>query len=103
MKLYFKDGTLFADNYIRIVYGGRGNYIELNRDQIKVKLVSKFNQPIPTTVPNDEPFFYYWLIPEGRKEKVYWQVKTVNYADYRIGYYYIDPKLVVFNKEENEK
>lgn len=94
-KLYFKDGSLFADNFIRVVHGGRGDYIELSKDQIKVNLISKFGQKLPSSVPNGESFFYYWLLPEGRTEKVYWQIKTVNYADYKIGLYYIDPKLVI--------
>ena len=91
--LHFLDGTLFANDYIRVVHGGRGDYIELSEDQIKVELVSNFNQVLPDKL-TDEKFFYYWLIPEGRTEKVYWQVKPVTYADYRRGLYYIAPKLI---------
>lgn len=92
-NLYFLDGTLFSNNFERIVHGGRGDYVELKKEQLEVNLVSKFNQPIPDEVSN-EPFYYYWLIPEGRGEKIYWQVRTVDYADYKIGYYYISPKLL---------
>ncbi len=100
-ELYFLDGTLFASDFVRIVHGGRGKYIELEKNQIKVNLISKYGQEIPSSVPNGESFFYYYLIPEGREEKVYWQVKKVSYADYKIGKYYIDPKLVEI-KEVNE-
>lgn len=93
-KLYFKDGTLFANDFERVVHGGRGDYVELTKEQIVVNLISKFNQELPDEVSN-EPFFYYWLIPIGRNEKVYWQVHTVDYADYKIGYYYIAPKLLL--------
>jgi hypothetical protein len=93
-NLYFLDGVLFATSYERVVVGARGAYVECTKDQIKVKLISKYNQELPDNVSN-EPFYYYWLFPEGRDEKVYWQVRTVNYADYKIGYYYISPKLLI--------
>lgn len=92
-NLYFKDGTLFAKGYERVVHGGRGDYVELTKDQIVLQLQSRFKQPVPSKITN-EPFFYYWLIPIGREEKVYWQCNTVGYADYKIGYYYISPKLL---------
>jgi len=93
-NIYFaKDNVLFATGYERIVHGGRGDYMELNKNQIVVSLQSKFKQELPNEISN-EPWYYYWLIPEGRDEKVYWQCRTVNYADYKIGYYYISPKLL---------
>lgn len=95
--LYFKDGTLFANSYERSVHGGRGKYIELKKEQIVVELVSKFNQKIPYITGNED-FYYYWLTPKGRTEKIYQQLKTVNYADYKIGFYYISPILISFNK-----
>jgi len=92
-NLYFLDGTLFADGFERIVHGGRGDYVELTQDQIKVPLVSKFGHILPNQISN-ESFYYYWLIPIGREEKVYWQCNIVRYADYKIGFYYISPKLL---------
>lgn len=98
-NLYFLDNTLFANDFERVVHGNRGDYIELSKKQIEVNLISKFGQPLPNNIPN-ELFYYYWLIPEGRDEKIYWQVNTVDYADYKSGYYYISPKLL---KPFNEK
>lgn len=93
-NLYFKDGTLFANGYERVVHGGRGDYVELTKEQISVKIVSHFNQPLPDVINLDEEYYYYWLEPEGRTEKIYWQIKTVSYADYKPGYYYISPDLL---------
>lgn len=101
-KLYFLDGTLFANDFERVVHGGRGDYVELTEQQIEVNLMSKFNQPLPDQVSN-ESFFFYWLVPEGREEKVYWQVNLVTYADYKKGYYYISPKLLKPFNEEKRK
>ena len=52
---------------------------------------------------SNESFFYYWLIPDGREEKVYWQVHEVDYADYKIGYYYISPNLLMPFDEQKRK
>ena len=93
-NLYFKDGVLFATGYERVVHGGRGDYVELTKEQIAVTLHAKFTQTLPDRTGN-ESFYYYWLLPIGREEKVYWQCKTVNYADYKIGFYYISPKLLL--------
>jgi len=101
-NLYFKDGTLFANDFERVVHGDRGDYVELTDKQIEVNLISKFNQPLPDQVSN-EPFYYYWLVPEGRDEKIYWQVNLVEYADYKKGYYYISPKLLKPFNEDKRK
>lgn len=101
MKLYFLDGVLFADDFERVVHGGRGDYVELTKEQIVVRLVSKFDQKLPDEVTNED-FFYYWLVPEGRDEKIYWQVNTVDYADYKKGYYYISPKLLKEFREDKK-
>ncbi|MFW6247109.1 MAG: hypothetical protein ACOC22_02970 [bacterium] len=93
-KLYFKkDGVLFAHGYERVVHGGRGKYVELTWNQVDVELVSRFNQVLPKEI-TDETFYYYWLTPKGRDEKIYWQCNLVNYADYKIGYLYISPDLL---------
>ena len=101
-KLYFRDEILFANDFERVVHGDRGDYVELTDKQIEVNLISKFKQPLPDDV-SDEFFFYYWLIPEGRYEKVYWQINIVNYADYKIGYYYISPKFLKPFDEQKRK
>jgi len=100
-NLYFKkDGIKFAIGYERVVHGGRGDYIELIKEQIVIPLKSKFGSLLPLKITN-EWFYYYWLEPHGRNEKVYWQCNIVGYADYKVGYYYISPKLLIdfLNKE----
>lgn len=90
-KLYLNDGSLFADCYNRVVHGGRGDYIELEKEQIVPELVSKFGNDI--NIPIDR--YYFWLYPLNKPEfKVYLQLKTVKYADYKIGKYYISPELI---------
>jgi hypothetical protein len=64
MKLYFLDDTLFANDFERVVHGDRGDYVELTQTQIEVALESRYKQPLPKKVSNED-FFYYWLEPVG--------------------------------------
>lgn len=43
-NIYLKsNGTLFATGYNRIVHGGRGDYVEFEKEHIVQKLYSLFN------------------------------------------------------------
>lgn len=102
-NLYFLDGVQFSTDYERVVHGQRGPYVELTRNQILVELKSHFNVKLPEKI---EPMsFYYWYLePVGRIEKIYWQIRTVKYADYKIGYYYISPLLLKpFEEKRNNQ
>ena len=99
-QFYTSRGTLFAEGYVRVVYGDHGPYIEFKREHIRCQLKPLFNQPAP------KECYYEWLIPtDGSKLKVYDQKRTVHhlpnspkggfrgnrkegYADYRIGVIY---------------
>jgi hypothetical protein len=79
---------LFANGFIRIVHGGRGDYVEFSEEQ----LVSKRQFSVP--------FLEEWRATSGiayyieyryHGVKVYFQKRTVNYADYKVGYYYVSP------------
>lgn len=86
--LYLKDGTQLATAYNRVVHGERGDYVELEPSQFDVELLSKFHNDIE----KDSPGYYYWLYPTGHPDvKIYKQVRTVKYADYKVGKYYISP------------
>lgn len=92
VNIYLKDGTLLAKSYRRIVHGERGDYVEFDKDDIIMPLLSKFNNDINKET-ND--FYYYWLYPINHPNvKIYLQQKTVKYADYIVGKYYISPYLL---------
>ena len=101
--LYFLDGIKFSNGYERVVHGGRGAYVELKGPEILHELCSRFGNEIPKEINDAESFYYYYLIPKGRSEKVYWQIKTVKYADYKKGYYYISPDLLLPFEERDPK
>lgn len=114
-KLYLPNTNLFAQGYERIVYGDHGPYIEFNKEQIKLKLFSKFGNDIDfDNLPDlNYKYYYYWLYPYSDNTiKVYLQIKPVSnlpnapkrydgkpssfdrkegYADYKRGMFYVDP------------
>ena len=83
-------GTVIAVGYNRIVVGDYGPYIEYTPEQIRAAtLRDRFAGP-PT-----RPVKYIWLSPrDGSDVKVYRQERTVSYADYVPGMYYIAPHEV---------
>lgn len=97
--IYLKNKTLFATGFNRVVHGGRGDYVEFEKEHIKQNLISKFNNDIS----KNADYYYYWLFPEFDIEvKVYYQLKTVKYADYKIGKYYVSPDFFL-NFKDPEK
>jgi len=90
------DMVPIATGFNRIVHGGRGDYVEFDEDQmIKKNLFIPQDQEYRIT---DELVYYVeYRTLDGTK--VYFQKKLVDYADYKIGKYYISPReLANFDK-----
>lgn len=80
------------------MHGGRGNYVEFTYEQIIPRLRYKFNDEYNlfdiNTVDKYSGFYYHWLYPENDiYTKVYFQLKTVKYADYKLYHFYVSPDL----------
>lgn len=88
-----KSGLIVAVGYKRVVIGGRGPYIEFDKENIVCDMISLFGITINFSNPsNPNNLYYYHLSPEQDKSiKIYFQLKTVKYADYKIGKFYISP------------
>lgn len=98
-ELRLLNNTLFANSFKRVVHGERGDYVEFERDQIIPNLISKFNNDLNESVD----YYYFWLYPEtDYNVKVYLQLKTVKYADYKVGLYYVSPTAFL-NFKDPEK
>jgi hypothetical protein len=97
--VYFstKSGAPIARNYVRVVIGDRGPYIEFTEKQINHD---------ETHVPDDQFWrikhkeCYYIEVRSNDKSyvKIYVQKRTVKYADYIVGMYYISPFDLVSDK-----
>lgn len=114
-EFYNSLGLLIAKGYTRIVYGDHGPYIELALENFKCKITTKFNNFVDyNNLPGlDYKYYYFWLCPQlDHNIKIYLQIKPVSdlqnapnrkdgkkskfgrkegYADYKRGYFYIDP------------
>ncbi len=87
-----KSGIVVATGFSRIVHGGRGAYVEFSDKQI-----NQVNLEIPpdqlwrlNKEYTDKIYYTEWRTKD--KIKVYHQKRTVDYADYKPGMWYISPR-----------
>ena len=98
IELYSKEGTLIARKYDRIVIGDYGAFIEISpedivSENIKVKPGEEYRISEPRYA---ERVKYHWYIPNDTSgAKLYYQQKTVTYADYKPGKWYVSPHEVI--------
>ena len=100
MRVFTKSGLQIAHNFERIVHGGRGDYIEISQKDIRpVSIYIPDNQEWRTYKGYDKKV-YYWEYRSNDVSNImiYFQRKLVNYADYKIGFYYVDPSDVVLKE-----
>ena len=84
-----------SGGYDRITIGDYGAFIEISEDKMNLDLLS---------IPSNQKFRlnkgfygkYIWMTTDGIN-KIYKQIGTVSYADYKIGCYYISPYEVKQN------
>jgi hypothetical protein len=89
--LYTKENTLIATGYDRIVVGDYGAFIECNRSQIvNDNIIIKKGQEF--RLNNKYNVKYIWLTAiDDTDIKIYYQIRTVDYADYKLKMFYINP------------
>lgn len=94
-----KYGLPIAKGYKRIVFGGRGEYIEFDMNNlIKSSLYIPKKQEWRLNALGSSYYIEYRSIDDAYV-KVYHQVETVAYADYKIGLFYILPDDLYANNE----
>lgn len=85
-ELRTQSGTRVCKGYTRIVVGDYGAFVEFSQEQA---FMGNFWRR------GGEGRKYNWLTVRDQAEvKVYEQVGTVSYADYRVGMYYVSPNDV---------
>ena len=93
-KIYTLSNTLISNGYNRIVIGDYGAFIEFNKSQIireniKIKEGQEYRINDPKYSDNVK---YYWLTAKDNSNiKIYYQKKTVTYADYKAEVFYVSP------------
>lgn len=87
-EFFTPTGLRVAKGYTRIVIGNRGPYIEF----MWVNLVSEsFKQVELWRLHNPNAFYLEYRSKDYSKVKLYYQLKTVDYADYQPGLFYLSP------------
>jgi len=86
-------GLHVATGYTRVVIGGRGPYIEflpghLIWDSLQIPGEEKYRLEHSW---KDKVFYVEWRTKDQSNVKVYDQKRTVEYADYKVGLFYISP------------
>lgn len=91
--VFTKTGLKIASNFTRIVRGERGNYVEI----LPSKIISE-NVYIPKKakwrLEFEKAYYVEYRSDDKCNVKIYYQKELVNYADYKIGYYYVSIKDV---------
>jgi hypothetical protein len=78
-----------SKGYNRVVIGQRGPYVEFNKNQI---ICNALYIPCSQLYRLSDPKVYYIEFRTTDCDvKVYYQMRSVAYADYKIGYFYISP------------
>lgn len=88
------DGTQIATGYRRVVIGDYGAFIEFDAKQaLADNLRCQPGQEYRLNDPNyRERVKYHWLTAtDGSGIKIYFQQRTVRYADYLPEHYYVSP------------
>lgn len=99
MGLYTAFEEMISIGYERVVYGKRGPYVEFNKHQIQEK---KLYIPSDQLYRLSDPRVYYieFRSNDQSNTKIYYQLRNVAYADYKIGYFYISPFSLYKNTME---
>jgi len=80
---------VISNGYNRVVIGQRGPYVEFNKNQIRCNALH-----IPSSQLyrlSDPKVYYIEFRTTDFDAKVYYQMRSVAYADYKIGCFYISP------------
>lgn len=90
VELFTKNGLKISKGYRRVVIGGRGPYVEFTDDQLNLKAFYIPKEQLYRIT--DRRVYYIELRSvDDCFVKLYYQLQTVAYADYKIGMFYISP------------
>lgn len=97
-----EQGTCIARGYKRIVIGDYGAFLEITPEQIckqNVMVAPGQEYRIQDEQYRDHVKYYWYTAKDRSNAKLYFQQKTVAYADYVPGMWYISPYEVVLSEK----
>ena len=86
-------GLQIANGFTRVVFGGRGAYVEFTSDQLVQNAVHLPSDQLWRRSRNwrSKVFYEEYRSHCPTNAKLYFQRKTVTYADYQVGFFYVAP------------
>lgn len=98
--IFNKCGTEIGTEYERIVIGDYGAYVEIKYENLsKLKIHTRPDQRFRETLQYKDRVKYYWLETKDKcKTKIYYQQRTVRYADYLPGMCYVSPDDIILKE-----
>jgi len=97
MRVFTKSGLQIANDFERIVHGGRGDYIEIADKDIIYDNVS-IPENAKWRVMYDKAYYIEYRSNDICDIMLYLQKMLVGYAKYKIGFFYVDPEDVVLKE-----
>ena len=95
LKLYTLAGLLICEGYERIVVGDYGAFIEFSEDQLAKRHID-IKEGQEYRLSDKYNVKYLWMtIKDTSDIKIYLQKNIVDYADYKVGMYYVSPYEVI--------
>lgn len=92
--LYSMNGTLISKGFTRVVIGDYGAFIEYSEQQACTdNYIIKPGQEYRIYDPkySNNVKYHWYTTKDNSNIKIYYQLKTVSYADYRPNMYYVSP------------
>jgi len=93
IPLYTKSGLKLSNGSTRVVIGGRGPYVEFSTEQLVLSNISIPKDKLHK-LRNTQSYYHEYRTNDKCYVKVYFQMIGVQYADYKAGYWYVDPELL---------
>jgi len=92
-RFFTETGLHIATGYERVVIGDRGPYVEFASAQLVKENLYMPEECKYRITPESKGRFYYheYRSKDESHVKVYLQRRTVDYADYKVGFFYISP------------
>lgn len=98
ITFYSPSGLKVACGYIRVVIGDRGPYIEFSDEMMGSSPDIYIPHEQKWRIKNPLCFYVEWRTNDENYIKIYEQKRTVKYADYQTGLWYISPFDLISDK-----
>ena len=103
-KIYDNLGHLVAYGYSRVVIGDYGAYVEIPLEKMILEnIIVKPGQEYRFSERYSTVKYHWYCLNTNQDIKIYYQKRTVSYADYKPEMFYISPYQIYTKESEKNK